>query len=73
MADEAKIVINNQVLTEAQSATVRVALESFAQELQTDGLGSDEHGKTMTKLYLERISEIRKPLYQELFHSRKKA
>jgi len=60
---EAAITINGHTLTDAQSATVRVALESFASDLKADGLGDDKHGKTMTKLYLARVAEIRKVLY----------
>ena len=44
--------------------TVRVAIESFAQSLVNDGLGEDEHGKKMTGAYLDRIREIRGPLYE---------
>ena len=63
MSKEALITVNGQVLTEAQSATVRVALESLSSNLNDEGLGDDEHGKGMVKLYNERINEIRKPLY----------
>jgi len=65
MSNEAIIVINGQQLTEAQAATVRVALEGFASDLHNDGLGDDDHGKAMTKIYQDRISEIRKPLYRK--------
>jgi len=65
MLNEAVIVINGQKLTDAQSSTFRVALENFSSDLSCHGLGDDEHGKSMTKSYLERISEIRKPLYKK--------
>lgn len=64
MSNEAIIIINEQQLTEAQSATIRVALEGFALNLGDGGLGDDNHGKAMTKIYQDRISEIRKPLYK---------
>lgn len=55
---EPKITVGNIVLSEAQSMTIRVAINSFAMDLRHDGLGDDAHGKKMTKLYLERIKEI---------------
>lgn len=55
---EAAITINGVVLTPGQSMTVRVALNSFAMDLNADGLGDDDHGKTMTRLYLGRVAEI---------------
>jgi hypothetical protein len=63
-AEEAEIIVNGQVLTSGQSMTLRVALEGFALNLKEEGLGDDEHGKEMTKLYLDRVSEIRKVLYK---------
>lgn len=61
---EAHIVINGQTLTNAQSATVRVALDSFDSELESAGLGKDSHGVVMSGAYKERISEIRSALYK---------
>lgn len=58
------MVINGQRLTAAESATVRVALESFASHLTERGLGTDRHGKRMTDLYLKRIDDIRLVLYK---------
>lgn len=55
---EPKIVINGKFLSDAQAMTVRVAVNSFSIDLQSNGLGDDEHGKAMTKLYVERIQEI---------------
>ena len=54
---EARITINDVTLTEAQSMTVRVALEAFASELAAN----DEVGD-IAALYLERIKEIRRLL-----------
>jgi hypothetical protein len=56
---EPKIVIEDIPLAPAQAMTLRVAMESFAMSLREDGLGDDEHGKAMVRLYLERIDEIR--------------
>lgn len=55
--DEPIIIINGTRLTEGQAMTLRVALGAFAVDLQ-DGLGDDDHGKTMTAGYKARLSEI---------------
>jgi hypothetical protein len=54
---EADITISGQRLTEAQSMTVRVALQAFAMTLQ-EGLGEDETGKRIADGYLRCIDEI---------------
>jgi hypothetical protein len=55
---EANVTINGRTLTDAQSMTVRCAVETFASSL-SEGLGDDEHGRFMTKAYRDRINEIR--------------
>ena len=60
---EAKVTVNGIELTEAQSMTLRVALESFALDVQGDGLGKDAHGRKMAALYRDRIREIREAMY----------
>jgi hypothetical protein len=60
---EAKVIINGRLLTDAQSMTLRVAIEDFAQSLVNEGLGDDEHGQRMKAAYLDRIAEIRETLY----------
>lgn len=57
---EPLIRVEGELLTDAQAMTLRVAMESFASSLYTDGLGEDEHGKVMAVAYLNRIDEIRK-------------
>lgn len=61
---EPHVVINGVTLTEAQAMTLRVAIESFDQDLRTNGLGDDERGLAMTAAYVARISEIRLALYK---------
>jgi hypothetical protein len=61
---EPAITINGHTLTSAQAMTVRVAIESFAVDLQA-GLGDDEHGRTMTAAYKDRIREIRGLIFGE--------
>lgn len=60
---EPTITINGQQLTDGQAMTVRVAIEHFASNLTAEGPGDDEHGRAMTKGYLDRISEIRKAIF----------
>lgn len=45
MTKEPTITINSNSLTEAQSCTIRVAIECFASCLIEKGLGNDETGK----------------------------
>ena len=46
-------------LSQAQAVTLRIALKSFAASKENDlALGTDEHGRAMTKLYRERTSEL---------------
>lgn len=60
---EPTVTINGIMLTEAQAMTVRVAIESFAMSLKSDGLGDDAHGKEMVKLYGRRINDIRRFIF----------
>ena len=60
---EAHILINGVELTAAQSLTLRVALEHFANDLQTAGLGEDERGQAICANYLAQIDAIRQILY----------
>lgn len=65
---EANIRINDRVLTASESMVVRVAIESFAMFLHNKGLGEDEIGQEMTKLYLINIDLIRSALYGQKKH-----
>ncbi len=56
---EASMSIDGVHLSEGQVMTLRVAMESFASGLVTDGLGDDLHGKYMTQAYLDRVQEMR--------------
>ena len=53
------VTVNGHTLNEAQSMTLRVALEAYAMTLGMDGLGDDERGRAMVSAYLDRIGEIR--------------
>lgn len=55
---EPDIIINGVPLSMGQAMTVRVSLQSMAMDLQENGLGDDEHGKRMVKLYLANIRAI---------------
>jgi len=63
---EPSITINGTVLTPGQACTVRVAIESFAMDLQDNGLGSDSQGKRTAELYLNNIYEIRRSMKQSV-------
>jgi hypothetical protein len=58
VAKEPVITVNGKSLTQGQAMTIRVALNSFAMDLAENGLGDDDHGKTMVKLYTQNASEI---------------
>lgn len=55
---EANIIVNGRQLSEAESMTVRVALNSFSQEVNQGGLGDDEHGKKMVELYTANANSV---------------
>lgn len=61
---EAIITINGTALTEAQSMTVRVALETLGLELALNGLGDDATGKGICDGYLKNLTEINHILYK---------
>lgn len=46
------------------SSTIRCAIEGFADRLNSEGLGDDEHGLEMVKLYNANIAAIRALLYK---------
>ena len=56
--NEASITINGTRLTYAQLITVRMALDSFLNDLQQKGLGEDKLGKEILQFYTDRISEV---------------
>ncbi len=62
--NEAKITVNGKNLNEAQSMTIRNAIESFSASLNNQGLGEDEHSRKTTSLYQARISEIRNLFFE---------
>jgi hypothetical protein len=62
---EADIQINGWQMTNAQSMTIRCAIEIFAATLEADGLGDNERGRAMAAAYLDRIREIRRMLRAE--------
>lgn len=64
MSKEPIITINGTQVTNAMAMTIRVAIESFSARLQ-DGLGEDLHGKSMVRLYNDRIQEIRDLIFKD--------
>lgn len=63
---EAKIVIEGTVLTDAQAATVRVALASFRITQKSEGLGDDELGQALSSAYVQRADEVLALIHQKL-------
>jgi hypothetical protein len=57
MQDEAEITINGAKLTEAESMTVRVAIDTLANVL-AEGLGLENDGIALTDRYMESLSRI---------------
>jgi len=62
--NEPTIIINGVRLTESQAMTVRVAIESFASDMNSGLLGKDVHGKALAQGYLARVNEIRKVMFK---------
>jgi hypothetical protein len=65
--DEPEIIINGVKVPTTAAMTIRVAIQNFAFELQSEGLGEDEIGKGITKGYLENIQLINK-LFSKTTH-----
>ena len=59
------IVINGKATTKAQARTIRCAIESFDSDLIEEGLGDDEHGIAMVKLYRTNIEGIRNLIFED--------
>lgn len=62
MKKEPQIIINGRDIGPGCSMTIRVAIECFASDLIENGIGDDDHGKKMTKTYLDKIHEIREAI-----------
>jgi hypothetical protein len=60
MSEEPEIIINGINIGPGCAMTIRVSIEALSSDLIENGLGNDEHGKKMKKLYLDRINDIRK-------------
>jgi hypothetical protein len=57
MQDEAEITINGAKLTDAESMTVRVAIDTLANVL-AEGLGLETDGIALTDQYMTSLSRI---------------
>jgi hypothetical protein len=57
MQDEAEITINGVRLSDAESMTVRVAIDTLANVL-AEGLGLENDGTALTDRYMESLSRI---------------
>lgn len=63
---EATIVIDGITLTSSQAMTLRVAINSFRDDLQHNGLGNDAHGIAMVKGYTKSATEIIHMIHGEI-------
>jgi hypothetical protein len=63
--NEPSIIINGIKLSNGESMTVRVAIESFYSYLTEEGLGDDEMGIKIRDGYLGCIYQIRKKYMKE--------
>jgi hypothetical protein len=61
MKEEAEITINGAKLTETESMTVRVAIDTLANVL-AEGLGFENDGIALTDRYMTSLSRIQTPL-----------
>jgi hypothetical protein len=59
------ITINNIMLDEGQAMSVRVAIDVFSAGLEAHGLGDDDHGKEMVRLYRARLAEVKEYIFNE--------
>ena len=57
MQDEAEIIINGSKLTDSESMTVRVAIDTLANVLAED-LSQDEEGRSLAARYATSLSRI---------------
>jgi hypothetical protein len=57
MREEAAITINGATLTDAESMTIRVAIDTLANVL-AEGLGLKDDGIPLTDRYMESLSRI---------------
>jgi hypothetical protein len=57
MQDEAEITINGTKLSESESMTVRVAIDTLANVL-AEGLGAEGEGIPVTERYMSALSRI---------------
>jgi hypothetical protein len=55
---EATIFVNGVRLTDAQSMTVRVALNNLISEMRSEGLGDDQIGRDIASGYIARGGEV---------------
>lgn len=60
--NEAKITINGQELSIAESMTVRCAVTSFLSDISKNGLGNDETGKDIAEGYIRHSTEVLKKI-----------
>jgi len=63
---EPTITINGVEMPVSASMTLRVALEAFAMQLHSEGLGGDEAGDRLVSAYMHNIAIIRDAMHRRL-------
>lgn len=63
---EANIMIRGFYLSVAESMAIRVALSSYLMQMESEGLGDDEHGKTMSELYAKNCKSVLKAIHEDI-------
>lgn len=61
---EPEIIVNGRKLSEAEAMAVRVAVSSKIWEFHDspDALGTDDHGRTMVRLYLQNLRSVERTM-----------
>ncbi|PHM72249.1 hypothetical protein [Xenorhabdus sp. KJ12.1] len=63
---EPTIVINGIYLDEGQAMAIRTAVTSYLSYLRENRHGDDEHGKKISELYRDRLSEVQDIMFSHL-------
>ena len=53
-----KVTVGGKYLNPGQVMTIQVALNNLVIDIQHEGLGEDDHGKEMARLYILRANEV---------------
>jgi hypothetical protein len=63
---EATITVAGIRLSDAESMTVRVALNSLLEEIKADGLGEDSQSKSIAENYVKHASSVLNKIHTDI-------